>query len=193
MRCLEMGADRATLLSDEKFAGSDTWATALTLAEAIKRMEGDFALVLVGKQAIDGDTAQVGPELSEILGIPGIMYAVGVELTRDGKRARVKREVEKGYEIVEMRLPGLVSISKGPMIRSVSSFREILDARKKELRVVSASGLAVDQDKLGLHGSPTQVVKIFSPPPRESGEVLEGDPGDVVDKLVDKLRENKII
>jgi len=74
MRCLEMGIDRAILLADMKFAGSDTWATAFTLAEAIRSMEGDFNMILVGKQAIDGDTAQVGPELSEILGIPQIMY-----------------------------------------------------------------------------------------------------------------------
>jgi electron transfer flavoprotein alpha/beta subunit len=194
MRCLEMGADRAVLLSDAKFAGSDTWATALTLAEAIKRMEGNFDLIIVGKQAIDGDTAQVGPELAEILGLPGIMYAIGVELTRDMKRARVKREVEKGYEIVEMRLPGLVSISKGSMIRSVSSFQEVLDARKKELRVVSASDLGIDQDKLGLHGSPTQVVEIFPPRVKDRGEIIDGTEVEgATKKVIAFLRERKFI
>jgi electron transfer flavoprotein alpha/beta subunit len=194
MRCLEMGADRATLLSDAKFAGSDTWATALTLAEAIKRTEGEFDLIIVGKQAIDGDTAQVGPELAEILGIPGIMYAVGIELTRDRKRARVKREVEQGYEIVEMRLPGLVSISKGPMIRSVSSFQAILDARHKEIRVVRASDLAIDQDKLGLHGSPTQVVEIFPPPVKDKGELIDGSNSDAAtEKVLAFLRERKFV
>lgn len=194
MRCLEMGVDRAILLSDAKFAGSDTWATALTLAETIKRMEGDFDLIIVGKQAIDGDTAQVGPELAEILGLPGIMYGVGVELTRDRKRVRVKREVEKGYELVEMRLPGLVSISKGPMIRSVSSFQEVLDARKKELRVVSASDLAVDQDKLGLHGSPTQVVEIFPPRVKDKGELIDGtEVEEATKKVIAFLRERKFI
>jgi electron transfer flavoprotein alpha/beta subunit len=194
MRCLEMGADRAILLSDLNFAGSDTWITALTLAAAIKRIEGDFDLILVGKQAIDGDTAQVGPELAEILGLPGIMYAVGLELSRDNKRARVTREVEKGYEIVEMRLPGLVSISKGPMIRNVSSFQEILDARHKELRLVHASDLALDQDKLGLHGSPTQVVEIFPPRVKDKGEIVDGSDAEAaVEKLIAFLKERKFI
>ena len=194
MRCLEMGADRAILLSDAKFAGSDTWATALTLAETIKRVEGDFDLIIVGKQAIDGDTAQVGPELAEILGLPGIMYAVGVELTRDRKRARVKRETEKGYEIVEMRLPALVSISKGPMIRRVSSFQEILDAREKELRIVSASDLAIDQDKLGLHGSPTQVMEIFPPRVKGKGELIDGSEAEAATEIVMAfLKERKFI
>jgi electron transfer flavoprotein alpha/beta subunit len=194
MRCLEMGADRAALLSDAQFAGSDTWATALTLAEAIKRAEGDFDLIVVGKQAIDGDTAQVGPELAEVLGLPGIMYAVGVELAPERKRARVKREVENGYEIVEMRLPGLVSISKGPMIRSVSSFQEILDARKKELRVLSASDLELDQDKLGLPGSPTQVVEIFPPRVKGSGECIDGtDAEAATEKAIAFLRKRGFI
>lgn len=194
MRCLEMGVDRAILLSDAKFAGSDTWATALTLAETIKRMEGDFDLVLVGKQAIDGDTAQVGPELAEILGLPGIMYGVGVELTRDHKRVRVKREIEKGYETVEMKLPGLVSISKGPMIRSVSSLREILDARQKEFRVVGATDLTIDQDKLGLHGSPTQVVEIFPPQVKKKGELIDGTKAEgAAEKVIAFLKERKFI
>ena len=177
-----------------KFAGSDTWATAVTLADAIKRIEGDFDLIIVGKQAIDGDTAQVGPGLAEILGLPGIMYAVGIELAPDRKRARVKSEVENGYEIVEMRLPGLVSISKGPMMRSVSSFQEILDARKKELRVLSASDLELDQDKLGLYGSPTQVVEIFPPRVKARVELINGSDAEAaVEKLIAFLKERKFI
>jgi electron transfer flavoprotein beta subunit len=194
MRCLEMGADRATLLSDAKFAGSDTWITALTLAEAIRETEGDFDLIIAGKQAIDGDTAQVGPELAEILGLPGIMYAVGIELTQGTKRARVTREVEKGYEIVEMRLPGLVSISKGPMIRRVSSFQDILDARKKDIRLVNASNLSMDPDKLGLQGSPTQVMEIFPPRVKKKGELLDGsNPEAATEKLIAFLKERKFV
>jgi len=194
MRCLEMGADRAILLSDGKFAGSDTWATALTLAEAIRAMEGDFDLLLVGKQAIDGDTAQIGPELAEILGIPQIMYGVGVELTDNKKKVRVKREIETGTEIVEISLPGLISVSKGPMVRSVSSFKEILDARKKELRVVSASDLPMDEDKLGLKGSFTQVVKIFPPRVKKRGELIDGSEAQgAVKKLIEFLSERNFI
>lgn len=194
MRCLEMGADRAILLSDGKFAGSDTWATALTLAEAIRAMEADFDLLLVGKQAIDGDTAQVGPELSEFLGIPQIIYGVAVELTHNKKRIRVKREIETGNEIVEIKLPGLISVSKGPMIRSVPSFKEILEARKKELRVVTASDLNIDESELGLKGSPTQVIKIFPPRVKKKGEIIDGsDAQGAAKKLVELLRERNFI
>jgi electron transfer flavoprotein beta subunit len=194
MRCLEMGTDRAILLSDRKFAGSDTWATAKTMAEAIMAMEGDFDLILVGKQAIDGDTGQVGPELSEILGIPQIMYGVSVELTSNKKKIRVKREIETGNEIVEIKLPGLVSLSKGPMIRSVSSFQEILDARKKELRFVTASDLGIDEDELGLKGSPTQVVKVFPPQVKKKVELIDGtEPQDAAEKLIGFLRERKFV
>jgi electron transfer flavoprotein beta subunit len=194
MRCLEMGADRAIMLSDGKFAGSDTWATALTLAETIRAMENDFDLILVGKQAIDGDTAQVGPELAEILGIPQVMYAVGIQLTRNKKKARVTREIEKGYEIVEIKLPGLISISKGPMIRSVSSFEEILDARRKELRVVTASDLTMDENELGLKGSPTQVVKIFPPRLKKGTELVDGSEAQAAaKKLVEFLRQRSFV
>ena len=194
MRCLEMGADKAILLSDREFAGSDTWATALTLAEAIRAMEDDFDLILVGKQAIDGDTAQVGPELAEILGIPQIMYGVGVELTYNKKKVRVKREIETGTEIVEISLPGLISVSKGPMVRSVSSLKEILDARKKELRVVSASDLPMDEDELGLKGSFTQVVKIFPPRVKKKGELIDGSEAQgAVKKLIEFLSERNFI
>jgi len=194
MRCLEMGADKAILLSDREFAGSDTWATALTLAEAIRAMEDDFDLILVGKQAIDGDTAQVGPELAEILGIPQIMYGVGVELTDNKKKIRVKREIETGTEIVEISLPGLISVSKGPMVRSVSSLKEILDARKKELRVVSASDLPMDEDELGLKGSFTQVVKIFPPRVKKKGELIDGSEAQgAVKKLIEFLTERDFI
>ena len=194
MRCLEMGADRAILLSDGKFAGSDTWATALTLAEAIRAMEGDFGLLLVGKQAIDGDTAQVGPELAEILGIPQIMYGVGVELTDNKKKIRVKREIETGNEIVEIKLPGLISVSKGPMIRSVPSLKEILEARKKEIRVITASDLNIDESELGLKGSPTQVVKIFPPRVKKKGDIIDGsDAQGAAQKLVELLRERNFI
>ncbi len=194
LRCLEMGADKAILLSDGKFAGSDTWATALTLAEAIRAMEGDFDLLLVGKQAIDGDTAQVGPELAEILGIPQIMYGVGVELADNKKKIRVNREIETGAETVEIRLPGLISVSKGPMVRSVSSLKEILDARKKELRVVCASDLPMDEDELGLKGSFTQVVKIFPPRVKKRGEIIDGsDAQGAAEKLIELLRERNFI
>jgi electron transfer flavoprotein alpha/beta subunit len=194
MRCLETGIDRAVLLVDKRFAGADTWATALTLAEAIRTIEGRFDLILVGKQAIDGDTAQVGPEISEILGIPEIMYGVGLELRNNKKKIRVTREIETGNEIVETKLPCLISLSKGPMIRSISSFQEILDARNKELRLVTADDLAIDDDKIGLKGSFTQVVKIFPPRVKKQGEIFDGsDAHAAAHKLTDFLSSRRFI
>ncbi len=148
MRCLELGADRAVLVSDRKFAGADTWATALTLAAVIRRAVPDADLILVGKQAIDGDTAQVGPEIAEILGMAQIMYGVEMSLTPNRKRIRVKREVESGYEVLEARLPALV--------------------------FVTAADLDLSENELGLSGSYTQVVKVFPPSPKQGGRVIEG-------------------
>jgi electron transfer flavoprotein beta subunit len=174
MRCLELGADRAILVSDRKFAGADTWATALTLAAVIRRAVPDADLILVGKQAIDGDTAQVGPEIAEILGMVQIMYGVEMSLTPNRKRIRVKREVESGYEVLEARLPALVSASKGEIMRRMPSLADVLAARRKELRAVTAADLDLSESELGLAGSYTQVVKVFPPNPKPGGRKIEG-------------------
>jgi electron transfer flavoprotein beta subunit len=174
MRCLELGADRAVLVSDRKFAGADTWATALTLAAVVRKIVADAGLILVGKQAIDGDTAQVGPEIAEILGMPQIMYGVEMSLTPNRRRIRVKREVESGYEVLEARLPALVSASKGEALRRMPSLADVLSARRRELRVVTAADLDLSESELGLAGSYTQVVKVFPPAPKQGGRKVEG-------------------
>jgi electron transfer flavoprotein beta subunit len=174
LRCLELGADQAVLVSDRKFAGADTWATALTLAAVVRKAAPDADLILVGKQAIDGDTAQVGPEMAEILGMPQVMYGVEISLTPNRKRVRVKREVESGYEVLEARLPALVSASKGEPLRRMPSLAEVLAARRKEIRKVTAADLDLKESELGLSGSYTQVVKVFPPEPKEGGRKLEG-------------------
>jgi electron transfer flavoprotein beta subunit len=174
MRCLELGADRAVLVSDHKFAGADTWATALTLAAVVRKVAPDAGLILVGKQAIDGDTAQVGPEIAEILGMPQIMYGVEMSLAPNRKRIRVKREVESGYEVLEARLPALVSASKGESLRRMPSLADVLAARRKELRRVTAADIDLTEDELGLAGSYTQVVKVFPPVPKQGGRKVEG-------------------
>ena len=111
IKCLAMGADRAILLTDRAFAGADTWATAYTLSLAIKRLEHD--IILCGKQAIDGDTAQVGPELAENLGIPQITFVKKVEVDEKSRKVLVHRETEDGYEVIECRLPVLLTAIKG--------------------------------------------------------------------------------
>lgn len=194
LRCLELGADRAMLISDRKFAGADTWATALTLSAAIKAAVPDFSLILMGKQAIDGDTAQVAPEVAEILGLPQITYGVEVKLTPNKKRIRVKRETESGYEVLEARLPAMVSAGKGDLIRRVPSFQDVLAARLKEVSVLTAEDLDLDEAELGLAGSYTQVVKVFAPRQKQGGIKLEGIAPEVAArKIAAFLREEKFI
>jgi len=194
LRCLELGADRAVLISDRKFAGADTWATALTLSAAIRIAVPDFSLILMGKQAIDGDTAQVGPEVAEILSLPQITYGVKIHLTSNKKRIQVKRETESGYEVLEARLPAMVSISKGEPIRRVPSFQDVLNARLKAVAVLSADDLALAETELGLKGSFTQVVKVFPPQQKQGGLKFEDiEPEVAARKIAAFLREEKFI
>jgi electron transfer flavoprotein beta subunit len=194
LRCLELDADRAVLASDFKFAGSDTWATALTLSAVIRKSVPDFDLILVGKQAVDGDTAQVGPEIAEILGIPQVTVAVEMGLVQKGNRIRVKRENDNGYEVIEARLPALVSVSKGEAIRRIPSFAQVLDARRKPYAEIGAEVLDIAESELGLSGSYTQVVNIFPPGVKRGGVKLEGlEAAVAVKKITSFLRGKKFV
>ncbi|MFW9851681.1 MAG: electron transfer flavoprotein subunit beta/FixA family protein [Candidatus Thorarchaeota archaeon] len=192
LRCLELGADKAYLLSDRKFAGSDVWATSTALKEGVSKLESDFDLILTGKQAIDGDTAQVPSETAEKLGIPQITYGVEVEI--ENRRIKVKRETDEGYQILSTRLPALVTMSKGSNIRRIPSMKQVLDARNKPLSVVSANDLELDENKVGLKASPTQVSKVFAPPTKIGGDVIDGsDPKIAAQKLLEYLVNNKYL
>lgn len=193
LRCLELGADRAFLLSDRAFAGSDVWATALTLKEGIRKIVSDFDLILCGKQAIDGDTAQVPAELAENLGIPQIFYGIDVKVEKN--KIKVKKETENGYQIIETRLPALVTISKGPSnIRRLSSMKNIIQARRKPLETINADQLDIKKERLGLNGSYTQVINIFAPPSKETGEIIDGtDPAKAAEKMMAFLRKKNLI
>ena len=189
LRCLELGADKAYLLSDRKFAGSDVWATSSALKEGVSKLVPDFDLILTGKQAIDGDTAQVPAETAEQLGIPQITYGVDVKL--NNKRVEVKREVETGYQVLSAKMPALVTMSKGSNIRRIPSMQAILDARKKPLESFTADDLDIDEEKVGLSASPTQVDKIFAPPSKTGGEIIYGsDPKEAAKKLFEYLKMN---
>ena len=196
MRCLEMGADKAILLTDRRFAGADTWATALTIASIIRKLGESFDLILVGKHAVDGDTAQVGPELAECLGMPQITYGIGLEIADAGKRKRVlvRRETEKGYELLRMQLPGLVTVSKGAAIRQVCSLQAVLEARTKDITTMTADDLDLEPDELGLTGSLTQVVKIFPPSVKTEGVTINGaDADQAADQLLGFLKEQSFV
>jgi len=192
VKCLAMGADRAILLTDRAFAGADTWATAHTLSLAIKRLEYD--MILCGKQAIDGDTAQVGPELAENLGIPQITFVKKVEVDEKTRKVVVHRETEDGYEVIECRLPALLTAIKGLNEPRLPSLMGIMSASKKEIKTVTAADLAVKVEELGLKGSFTEVVEVFAPEPRQKGTIVtESEPAAAAKRIVEFLKAQVII
>ncbi len=194
LRSFELGADNGVLVTDRKFAGADTWVTALTLAEAIKATVPDFDLIFVGKQAIDGDTAQVGPEIAEILTLPQITYGVEASLSANLKQIQVKREIDCGYEVVEASLPALVTFSKGEIVRRVPSLKDLIESRKKPIRTVTAQDLAIPEGELGLKGSFTQVVKVFPPQEKKSGALVQNVEAEVAaQRILDFLKEQKFV
>ena len=171
---LAMGADEAILLSDRAFAGADTWATATTLGYALKKI-GDFDLVLAGRQAIDGDTAQVGPQLAEFLKVPQVTYVR--ELTVEDGKVRAKRAVEDGYEDIEAPLPALLTITKEANTPRYPHAGAIISSyRERTVTRWGVKDIDADPETLGLKGSPTQVKRSFSPPPKEPGQIIKGGP-----------------
>ncbi|MFC1637771.1 electron transfer flavoprotein subunit beta/FixA family protein [Candidatus Margulisiibacteriota bacterium] len=188
--CLAMGVDEVLLISDRAFAGSDTWATSHTLAQAIKKL-GQFDLILCGKQAIDGDTAQVGPGIAEWLNIPQVTFAVKIEA--EEKKAKVERMLEEVNEVVETPLPAVITVVKQINEPRLPSLKGMMRAKKTEIKTLKADDIQAEAKNIGLNGSPTQVVKIFTPPPKSGGEKLEGEANEIVDRLVAKIKERKII
>ncbi|MGD8836879.1 MAG: electron transfer flavoprotein subunit beta/FixA family protein, partial [Desulfobacteraceae bacterium] len=189
VRCLELGADQGILVSDRKLAGADTLATALTLAAAIRKLVPDYTLILVGKQAIDSDTAQVGPGIAEILGLPQILYGVKIWIAPDRKHVRVKRDSRAGFEVLEAKLPTLVSASKGEAVRRMPSVADFLRARRKNILKVSASDLDLHDSELGISGSFTQVKNMFLPDSKQSGLRIEGlEPSSAAKEIAEFLK-----
>jgi electron transfer flavoprotein beta subunit len=186
-----MGVDEGILLSDRAFAGADTLATSYTLSRAIKQM-GKFDLVICGKQATDGDTAQVGPGIAEMLNIPFIAYVRKIEEIRDGY-IRAERMMEEGYDVIEMPLPSLITVVKEINEPRLPSLRGMLKAKKADIPVWDVEKLGGDTAKFGLNGSPTQVIRIFTPQPRTGGEILEGTLEEKASKLIAGLKETKLI
>lgn len=172
--CLSVGADKAFLVSDRLFGGADTLATSYTLAKAIEYIEKNgekFDIVFCGKQAIDGDTAQVGPEIAEHLDIPQITYAVEAALA--GDKIKVKRENDDGYEIMEAQLPALVTVTKPAFEPRMPKVKDKIAALRAEISVISAADIEADVKMLGLKGSPTKVKKSFTPPVKQGGIIVD--------------------
>ena len=188
---ISTGADETVLLSDSAFAGADTLATAYTLTQAINKI-GDYDLVICGRQTIDGDTAQVGPELAEMLDIPIVTYVSRIEEI-DGGQMRVQRMVEDGYETIETPLPALITVVKEINIPRLPSLRGLAKAKSAVIPVWNAEELGADQNMVGRTGSATWVIKIFFPQRVRQGEILEGSPEDQTEALINRLRDTKLI
>lgn len=183
---ITLGADDAILLCDRAFAGADTWATSYALAEALKRLGAD--LVFAGMQAIDGDTAQTGPGITVHAEYSLAAYVSKIDEI-DTKRAKVHRLLEEGYEVCELTLPALFTVVKEINEPRTPSIRGKMKAKSAQIPVWTVESMGLDPEKCGLKGSPTQVVKIFSPEHRAGGERWEGDAPDLAAKLLDILRE----
>ena len=181
--CLAVGADEAVLLSDRAFAGSDTLATAYALSLAIKKL--DPCIVLCGKQAWDGDTAQVGPGVAEELDVPHATYVR--KITLDGETAVVERLIEGGYEKVKVPLPALFTVVKEINEPRLPSLRGKLRAKSARIPIWSPQDIEADTGRLGLAGSPTEVIRVFSPEIRSKGEVLEQPLREATQYLLSKL------
>ena len=185
-----IGADEAVLLSDKAFAGSDTWATSYTLARAIDKLGAD--IIFCGKQAIDGDTAQVGPETAEFLDIPHIAYVRKIEqVTDDG--IRVQRLMDEGYDVVKSSLPVLLTVVKELNQPRMPSLKGKITAKKAEVKKMGMSDIEADESSLGLKGSPTQVRNIFAPESRTERRMIEGKPEEQVDNLIKELKKIKCL
>ena len=187
---VSLGADRAVLVSDRAFAGSDTWATSKTLAAALKKI--GFDLILCGKQAIDGDTAQVGPGVATLLDIPQATYIRQIdEINAEG--AKVQRLLEEGTEFLSIPLPALFTVVKEINEPRLPSLRGKMKAKKATIETLTAADLGLPVEELGLKGSPTKVVKIFAPERRASGEKREGEPEELAAWVAEELINSQII
>jgi electron transfer flavoprotein beta subunit len=180
-----LGVDETVLLSDRAFAGADTLATAYALSMGIKKI-GEYDLIICGKQAIDGDTAQVGPSLAEKLGIPHTTYVRKIEEIRDGY-IRCQRMTDDGYEVIELTLPAVITVVKEINEPRLPSIKGMMRSKKAVVTVWTADDIGADKNLCGLKGSPTQVVKTFIPVHDVHSEMIEGEPPEQAKKLADKL------
>ncbi|MDD4081597.1 MAG: electron transfer flavoprotein subunit beta/FixA family protein [Eubacteriales bacterium] len=189
---ISLGADRAILLSDRAFGGSDTWATSYALAKAIEKI-GDVDLVICGKQAVDGDTAQVGPGIAAHLDWPQATYVLKVEeASREG--IRVRRMNENGYDVCQMGYPAVLTVLKDINRPPVLTLKGALAALKVDIPVWKPQDIDADPAKIGLDPSPTRVVKTSPPPPRNTvTKVIQGAPADCARELVKDLRTRGIL
>ncbi|MBE6030069.1 MAG: electron transfer flavoprotein subunit beta/FixA family protein [Clostridiales bacterium] len=190
--CIAMGADEGIILSDRAVGGSDTQATANALTAAIKKI-GDFDMIFAGRQAIDGDTAQVGPQIAEKLGLPQVTYVEEFDINEDRTEVTVKRQLEDGYELIKVKTPCMLTCIKElnqPRYMHVAG----IFAPNKDIKIWSAADVEVDLETVGLKASPTNVYKSFTPRPKGKGVMLTGETEkDLAADLIARFKAKHII
>lgn len=187
---ISLGGDDAVLLTDRAFAGSDTWCTSYALAMAVKKIQPD--VVFCGMQAIDGDTGQVGPGIAVHINYAQVAYVAEIK-DIDTKKMAVKRLIEEGYETVEVKFPAVLTVVKEINEPRTPSLRGKMAAKKAEITKWGAADIEAPDDKVGFLGSPTQVVKIMTPPCRSGGDKYQGEPEELAVKLYDVLKCMEVV
>jgi len=182
---IAVGVDDAIHLCDRKLAISDTWATSYALSCALKKIGAD--ITICGKQAIDGDTAQVGPGIAEWLDIPFVAFVKKIQSV-DSEKIVVERMMETGFDVIESPLPVVITVVKEINEPRIPSLKGKMRAKKAEIVTWTAKDIDAESSRIGLEGSPTKVVKIFTPPPRTGGRMLNGEPGEIAVELVEMLK-----
>ena len=190
-KSLSMGADELILLQDEAFAEGDSWSTAYALAMAIKKI-GDYDLIFCGRQAADWDAGQVGSGIADFLGLPSVTVAQKIDIT-DGK-ARVERVTDDGYEVIEVSLPALITVSSELGEPRYPTLKGIMAAKKKQPITWKPADIGVDPAQIGAAGRRARLLKLFQPVSEAKCQIIEGEsPEEAAVNLALKLRENKIL
>ena len=182
-----LGVDGGILMSDRSFAGADTLATAYTLSSGVKEA-GEYDLIICGKMATDGDTAQVGPSLAERLGLPHLTDIGSIEEVGDDY-LKVRKLTDNGYDLLEINLPAVITVTKEINTPRLPSIKGIKKAGKAEIVTLTAQDIKADPKRIGLSGSPTQVVKTFVPVQNVESEIFQGETKEQVNQLLDRLNE----
>jgi electron transfer flavoprotein beta subunit len=189
---ISMGPPQAEAALKEAISlGAETWATAYTLSGAINKM-GQYDVIICGRQTLDGDTGQVGPELSEMLAIPFVAYVSQIEEIADGQM-RVQRMVEHGHEVIETTLPAVITVVKEINVPRLPSLRGIAKSKSAVIPAWGVQELGVDPGMVGLSGSFTKVVKIFFPQRACKSEIFQGELGSQVECLIGKLKDAGLV
>ena len=188
---LGMGADRGILLSDSAFAGADTWATSFTLGKTIETIS-TYDLVVCGRQAIDGDTAQIGPQVADYLKLPQVTYVCRIEKVTK-KTMTVRRRLEDGYERIRCPLPALLTVIGEMNTPRYADVGRLIGAcrEKAPIKIWNAADIGVETKDVGLQGSLTHVIRTFAPKFERQGEILEGNTEQVVRDLIDRLKKSE--